>query len=100
MSSDAQTLAEGKLLVDYENGRVLRADDEVIVSERFLDSHPFAARPLEGCTQGDTVFVGPDAKRRALARQSGNGENGLDAVEYEISVRIAEMLTMRKKEDA
>lgn len=90
-----QTLT-GKLLVDYENGRVLRSDDEVIVSERFLDSHPFVARVY----QGGTFFVGPDCKRRALARQRQSGERGLDAVEYEVHAAIAGMLTLRKKEDA
>lgn len=90
------TLNEGKLLVDYETGRVLRGDDEVIVSERFLDSHPFVARVY----QGGVYFVGPDCKRRALARQRGSGEVGLYAVEYEVHATIAGMVTLRKKEDA
>lgn len=90
------TLNAGKLLVDYENGRVLRADDEVIVSERFLDSHPFAERAHHGAV----FFVGPDSRRTALASMRGESYRSLDAVEYEVHASIAGMLTLRKKEDA
>lgn len=93
------TLNEGKLLVDYETGRVLRADDEVQVTLQFLDSHPFIA-----CLARDnydrTYFVGPDARRRALARSRGEGEKLLDAVEYEVHQWTEPGLLLRKKEDA
>lgn len=88
-------LNEGKLLVDYENGRVLRADDELIVSERVLDSHPF----IETADGAKTFSVGPDARRHAVARRRSEGTAGLDAVEYEVHAAIAGMLTLRKKEE-
>lgn len=89
-------LHHGKLLVDYEDGRVLRADDELIVSERVLDSHPF----VETADGRQTFSVGPDARRHAIARARREGTTGLDAIEYEVHGSIAGLLTLRKKVDA
>lgn len=91
-------LTEGKLLVDYEDGRVLRADDEVEVTPRFIESHPFITHAAIG---GEVViFVGPDCQRRMTARRQGHGERLLDAVEYELHHNGSPNWLLRKKEDA
>lgn len=86
------TIFDSKLLVDIESGRVLRADDRVYVSERNIDAHPFVAR------DGGIVFAGPDAARRKLARQRGEGESFLDAVEYEVHSEVAGLVELQKVE--
>jgi hypothetical protein len=88
----------GKLLVDYEDGRVLRADAEVEVTPRFIESHPFIThRAIRGEV---VIFVGPDAGRRMQARTHGHGEARLDAVEYELHQNGSSNWLLRKKEDA
>lgn len=79
--TEEHLIATRRLLVDYETGRVLRPDDIVVASERFLETHPFIARSARE-DQPPTWFVGPDARRRALARGRGEGEDFLDAVEF------------------
>lgn len=86
---------EGKLLVDIETGRVLRADDEITVTERYLHSHPF----IYHVGLDDTYFAGPDAQRRARARAAGEGELNLNAVEYTAVTRVAGAVTLQKVED-
>lgn len=54
-----------KLLLDPETGRVLRCDDQVTISQRLLDSHPF----IVGTSA--VYFAGPDAPR--AARKITNG---------------------------
>jgi len=47
----------GKLLLDDETGRVLRADDTLVVSQRYLDTHPYVASSRGSAS----YFIGPDA---------------------------------------
>lgn len=90
------TIFDQKLLVDIDTGRVLRADGRVFLSARNIDAHPFMTfRMKDG--EG-TVFAGPDAKRRALARQRGEGEGALDAVEYEVRSIVAGIVELQKVE--
>lgn len=91
------TEATNKLLVDEETGRVLVADDVAYVSRRYCDTHSFI-RLVQG-GRADTVFAGPDAGRRARARQSGEGESGLDAIEFTVTRAVAGTLSLRKVED-
>lgn len=92
------SITTGKLLVDYETGRVLRADDETEVTPRFVESHPFIEHRA---IRGDIViFAGPDARRRMAARVNGEGERHLDAVEYELNQNGSPQWLLRKKEDA
>lgn len=89
---------EPKLLVDLETGRVLRGDEAPVVSRRYVDSHPFIEL-VEG-SRADTLFVGPDARRRKLARQRGEGEATLDAWEYEIQAEVAGSLRLQRVVEA
>lgn len=87
---------EGKLLVDLETGRVLRADDQVTCTEQYLNSHPFIFHIVVGET--DAYFAGPDAFRRAKARASGTGEGRLRATEYEALSRVDGNVSLQKVE--
>lgn len=89
--------AVGKLLVDEETGRVLRADDQLVVSRRYCETHSFI-RIVDG-PRIDTIFAGPDAGRRARARRSNEGEEGLDAVEFSLLREIGGTLHLQKVED-
>lgn len=82
------------LLVDLETGRVLRGDDHPIISRRMADSHPFIVE------ESGSLFVGPDAERRARARKHAQGERNLDAIEYAISDEVAGALRLTRKIDA
>lgn len=97
------TTFEGKLLVDIETGRVLRADDHLFVSARNIDAHPFMTwldhRASGTLEHADVVFAGPDAARRRLARKRGEGESHLDAVEYEVHSIIDGVVELQKRED-
>lgn len=96
------TEISGKLLVDIETGRVLRADDRVHVSARNIDAHPFMTwLDLVGPHAGRerVVFAGPDATRRRLARKRGEGETFLDAIEYEVMSIVDGTIELQKKED-
>lgn len=89
---------EGKLLVDYETGRVLRGDDEVVLSERVLLTHPF----IWHCnvTGADEVyFAGPQAQHAARARAAASSTRNLDAVEYVVIRSEAGAVTLQKVED-
>jgi hypothetical protein len=85
---------QGMLLVDYETGRVLRADDEVVISEKVAFSHPFMWQ------NGPTWFAGPEAKRAARAHAAGLSTRRLDTVEYEMTRNSAGSMTLQKREDA
>lgn len=97
------TETSGKLLVDIETGRVLRADDRVFVSARNIDAHPFMAwlDLFTGWVNDGSpvVFAGPDATRRRLARKRGEGETFLDAIEYEVLSIVDGVIELQKKED-
>lgn len=88
---------EGKLLVDEESGRVLRADDFLVVSRRYCETHSFI-RIVDG-PRMDTLFAGPEAGRRARARRSAEGEAGLDAIEFAVLREIGGTLHLQKVED-
>lgn len=95
------TIFDSKLLVDIESGRVLRADDRVFVSARNIDAHPFMTwlgGKVGTDERPDTVFAGPDAARRKLARSRGEGEEFLDAVEYEVHSVVAGIVELQKVE--
>lgn len=81
---------EGQLLVDIENGKILRGDDRPTVSQRWLDSHPFIhrARSDEGKTQ---YLVGPDSE---LA--SRGITNGGDYYVYEVLVDAVAGITLQR----
>lgn len=83
---------EPKLLVDLESGRVLRGDDSPIVSRRWADTHPFIVQ------QGQSLFVGPEAERRARARKHSEAERHFDAWEYEITDDVAGFLRLQRVE--
>lgn len=90
-----------RLLVDYETGRILRPDDMVVASFRFLDTHPYIHKSTRD-DQPPTWFVGPDARRRALARSRGEGEEFLDAAEYtllELSGSETDVVLIRAEEE-
>lgn len=84
---------EGKLLVDEETGSVLIADQFACVSRRYCETHSFI-RIVPGTK---TVFAGPDAQRRALARARNEGEAFLDAVELTIIREYAGMLQVARE---
>lgn len=88
------TNRQGMLLVDYETGRVLRADDEAVISEKVAFSHPFMWQ------NGPMWFAGPEAKRAARAHAAGVSTRRLDAVEYEMTRNSAGSMTLQKREDA
>ena len=81
----------GKLLVDPETGRVLRADGEVMISRRALDSHPYICRIYVG---DDWHYVaGPGAyaaKRTGHLNPSGND------VQYRVVEDVAGLFTIHK----
>lgn len=87
------TDAEPKLLVDLEDGRVVRGDDAPVISRRYADAHPFIEE-VPG-----SLFVGPDARRRKLARQRQEGERHLDAREYLIQAEVAGSLRLQRVTD-
>lgn len=84
------SVMEHKLLVDWETGRVLRGDDSPSISRRMTQNHPFIE------VADDVLFVGPDARRRAIARQRGEGELGLGADEYEIRAEVDGVLQLQR----
>ncbi len=73
---------DGKLLVDIERGQVLRADDYVIVSERYLETHPFIRRG------GDVVIAGPTGDDQIL-----------DQTHFEVVRDVAGFVHLQKIED-
>ena len=83
--------ADGKLLVDVETGRVLRCDDEVTVTLRYLESHPFIHEHFR--TLG-TWLAGPDADRHVR----GITNDGDFIVLEQISA-VGEARTLRKVEE-
>lgn len=76
---------EPKLLVDIENGRILRGDAEPVVSERWLRSHPF----IDTADGGRTYFVGPDATRAAVAASRQESIKHFDAWRYDVTREVA-----------
>lgn len=88
---------EGKLLVDYETGRVLRGDDEVVLTTKVLHTHPY----IWHCnvTGADEVyFAGPQAQRAARSRAAAQPTRYLDAVEYAVVRSEAGIVTLQKVE--
>jgi len=93
----AMPLAPVGLLVDYETGRVLRADDQATITQRVLDSHPF----IESCGGVDepiVVFAGPDARRAVDARRRGEPTTFHRVTEYEVHGELGGLLTLQKVE--
>lgn len=72
---DSTTLGRETLLIDIESGTVLNAPPEVTVSQRYVDSHPFAF------DTGTHVVVGPDSE------QVSHGAGGQDYLLYEVLKR-------------
>lgn len=88
---------EGKLLVDIESGHVLRADDQVTCTERYLHSHPFIFHvKVHGLEE--VYFAGPDAQRAARGRAAGEPTRFLHAIEYVVLSRIAGAVTLQRVE--
>lgn len=84
---------EGRLLVDYETGRVLRGDDEVTLTERVLLTHPF----IWHCDE--VYFAGPQGQFAARARAAGASTRHYDAVEYAVVRSEAGIITLQKVEE-
>lgn len=89
---------EGKLLVDYEHGTVLRADDSPTLSEKVLHSHPFIFH-CNVTGLDEVYFAGPDAQRAARARAAGEPTRYLRATEYAVLSRAAGAATLQKVEE-
>ncbi len=87
MNTDTVNRGYGKFLVDIEVGTVLRADDEVEISRRWLDSHPFVI-PVG---DGRRVLAGPDAELQAKTIS-----NAGDFVTYDIAREVAGAVTLRR----
>lgn len=90
------TETSGKLLVDLETGRVLRADDQLVLTRRMAETHPFI-ETVE-TWEGDVLFAGPEAGRRAGARRRNEGEKHIDAIEFEIVAQVGDDLHLQKVE--
>lgn len=93
------TNREGKLLVDYEHGRVLRADDFVTCTERVLHSHPFIFH-VNVTGLDEVYFAGPDAQRAARGRAAGEPTRFHDALEYAVVTCVGDIVTLQKVEEA
>lgn len=88
MNTGLTSRADGVILVDIENGRVLRCTQEVTCSQRYLDSHPFIVPVGDGTVRW---LAGPDADR-----ESRGVTNGGDFIRLEVISRVGGALTLRK----
>lgn len=78
MRTSLEQSTDGRLLVDIEGGRVLRSDDYVVTSERYLDTHPFIERT------GGVVLAG------------GQGVSIEDQVQYDVVRETAGFVHLQK----
>jgi hypothetical protein len=88
----------GRLLVDLETGRVLRADDTVEITQRLIDTHPFMTSGYSVTMLRHEVFAGPDCAAAVQAIQHGQSVDPFAVVRYEVVANVAGLLTVQKVE--
>lgn len=82
--------ADGRLLVADESGTVIFSSDQVTVTQRYLDTHPFIHR---GKTDG-RWYVGPDSELRARGAAIAS-----DFIVFEVVTEVAGSVTLQKIEE-
>jgi len=81
--------ADGRLLVADESGRVIFASDQVTVTQRYLDTHPFIHQDSVG-----RWHVGPDSELRARGATIAS-----DFITFEVVTEVAGSVTLQKIEE-
>ena len=67
MRTSFATPTTGGLLIDWEHGNVLRADDQATVTKKFAGVHPYIQRDR---TSGEVIVgKGPTAARYVVTRE-------------------------------
>lgn len=81
--------ADGRLLVADESGTVIFSSDQVTVTQRYLDTHPFIHQGTDG-----RWYVGPDSELRARGAAVA-----ADYLTFEVVTSVAGSVTLQKIEE-